>query len=125
MAATDQDLLEDKIQKVRRQDRRFSRNAYYFVLDALDSDWPVSPMSETLVELAERRIRGMDPAYFRRMRDGIAAGLLLVYLPEERAQRLPIFGTAGRLLDRAPGGGIDLDGPGVLRLHRTRPGLEQ
>jgi len=36
MAATDQDLLEDKIQKVRRQDRRFSRNAYYFVLDALD-----------------------------------------------------------------------------------------
>ena len=95
------------------------------VLDALDSDWPVSPMSETLVELAERRIRGMDPAYFRRMRDGIAAGLLLVYLPEERAQRLPIFGTAGRLLDRAPGGGIDLDGPGVLRLHRTRPGLEQ
>jgi len=36
MATTEQDLLEDKIQKVRRQDRRFSRNAYYFVLDALD-----------------------------------------------------------------------------------------
>ena len=36
MAASEQDLLEDKIQKVRRQDRRFSRHAYYFVLDALD-----------------------------------------------------------------------------------------
>lgn len=36
MAATDQDLLEDKIQTVRRRDRRFSRHAYYFVLDALD-----------------------------------------------------------------------------------------
>ena len=36
MAVSDQDLLEDKIQGVRRRDRRFSRNAYYFVLDALD-----------------------------------------------------------------------------------------
>ena len=36
MAVTDQDLLEDKIQTVRRRDRRFSRHAYYFVLDALD-----------------------------------------------------------------------------------------
>ncbi|MFT4840444.1 MAG: putative repeat protein (TIGR04138 family) [Planctomycetota bacterium] len=36
MSATDQDLLEDKIQTVRRRDRRFSRHAYYFVLDALD-----------------------------------------------------------------------------------------
>ncbi|MEC7723928.1 MAG: Minf_1886 family protein [Planctomycetota bacterium] len=36
MTATEQDLLEDKIQTVRRQDRRFSRHAYYFVLDALD-----------------------------------------------------------------------------------------
>lgn len=36
MAVTDQDLLEEKIQAVRRRDRRFSRNAYYFVLDALD-----------------------------------------------------------------------------------------
>jgi uncharacterized repeat protein (TIGR04138 family) len=36
MAVSDQDLLEDKIQSVRRRDRRFSRNAYYFVLDALD-----------------------------------------------------------------------------------------
>ena len=95
------------------------------VLDALDPDWPVSPMSETLVELTERRIRGMDPAYFRRLREGIAAGLLLVYLPEEKAQRMPIFGTAGRLLDGAPGGAIDLDGPGVVRLYRTRPNAEQ
>jgi uncharacterized repeat protein (TIGR04138 family) len=36
MSATDQDLLEDKIQTVRSRDRRFSRHAYYFVLDALD-----------------------------------------------------------------------------------------
>ncbi|MCR9244136.1 MAG: hypothetical protein NXI31_03835 [bacterium] len=36
MASSDQDLLEDKIQSVRRRDRRYSRNAYYFVLDALD-----------------------------------------------------------------------------------------
>ncbi len=36
MAAPEQDLLEDKIQSVRRRDRRFSRHAYYFVLDALD-----------------------------------------------------------------------------------------
>lgn len=36
MAAPEQDLLEEKIQHVRRRDRRFSRHAYYFVLDALD-----------------------------------------------------------------------------------------
>lgn len=36
MAAPEQDLLEEKIQLVRRRDRRFSRHAYYFVLDALD-----------------------------------------------------------------------------------------
>ena len=36
MSAPEQDLLEDKIQTVRRRDRRFSRNAYFFVLDALD-----------------------------------------------------------------------------------------
>ena len=36
MASSDQDLLEDKIQSVRRRDRRYSCNAYYFVLDALD-----------------------------------------------------------------------------------------
>lgn len=95
------------------------------VIDALDGDWPVSPMSETLVELAERRIRGMDPAYFRRLRDGIESGLLLVYLPEEKSFRLPIFGTVGRLLERAPGGAIDLDAPGVVRVYRTRQALEQ
>ena len=36
MTASDHDLLEEKIQYVRRRDRRFSRNAYYFVLDSLD-----------------------------------------------------------------------------------------
>lgn len=36
MPATEQDLLQDKIQTVRSKDRRFSQHAYYFVLDALD-----------------------------------------------------------------------------------------
>jgi uncharacterized repeat protein (TIGR04138 family) len=36
MTAVDQDVLEEKIQSVRKRDRRFSRHAYYFVLDALD-----------------------------------------------------------------------------------------
>lgn len=35
-AAPETDLLEEKIQNVRQKDRRFSRHAYYFVLDALD-----------------------------------------------------------------------------------------
>jgi uncharacterized repeat protein (TIGR04138 family) len=30
------DGLEERIQEVRRRDRRFARTAYYFVLDALD-----------------------------------------------------------------------------------------
>lgn len=34
--ATEHDLLEEKILEVRTRDRRYSRNAYFFVLDALD-----------------------------------------------------------------------------------------
>jgi uncharacterized repeat protein (TIGR04138 family) len=51
MSAADQDLLEDKIQSVRRRDRRFSRHAYYFVLDALDY---------TMSNLGRDRLTGED-----------------------------------------------------------------
>lgn len=36
MSAVEQDLLENKIQLLQCRDRRFSRHAYHFVLDALD-----------------------------------------------------------------------------------------
>jgi len=36
MASAEQDLLEDKIHGICRRDRRYSRNAYFFALDALD-----------------------------------------------------------------------------------------
>jgi len=51
MASSDQDLLEDKIQAVRRRDRRYSRHAYYFVLDALDY---------TMAHLGRDRLTGED-----------------------------------------------------------------
>ena len=38
MGVSEQDVLEDRIQDVRMRDHRFSRNAYYFILDALDFD---------------------------------------------------------------------------------------
>jgi uncharacterized repeat protein (TIGR04138 family) len=34
--ASESDLLDDRIHWIRIRDRRFARNAYYFVLDALD-----------------------------------------------------------------------------------------
>lgn len=52
MAQTsEQDLLEDCIQTVRRRDRRFSRHAYYFVLDALDY---------TMARLGKDQLTGED-----------------------------------------------------------------
>lgn len=51
MAAAEQDLLEETIQSVRRRDRRFSRNAYYFVLDALDF---------TMSNLGREKLSGED-----------------------------------------------------------------
>jgi uncharacterized repeat protein (TIGR04138 family) len=51
MAAAEQDLLEETIQAVRRRDRRFSRNAYYFVLDALDF---------TMSHLGREKLTGED-----------------------------------------------------------------
>ncbi len=36
MALSNSEGLEERISQVRRRDRRFARNGYYFVLDALD-----------------------------------------------------------------------------------------
>lgn len=47
----EQDGPEDRIIQIRRRDRRFSRNAYYFVLDALDF---------TLVHYGKDRMTGED-----------------------------------------------------------------
>ncbi len=58
MTAADQDLLEDKIQSVRRRDRRFSRNAYYFVLDALD--FTMSNLGREQMTGEERHVGGKE-----------------------------------------------------------------
>jgi uncharacterized repeat protein (TIGR04138 family) len=58
MAAPEQDLLEDKIQNVRRRDRRFSRNAYYFVLDALD--YTMSHLGREQMSGEERHVGGRE-----------------------------------------------------------------
>jgi len=58
MTAADQDLLEDKIQSVRRRDRRFSRNAYYFVLDALD--YTMSNLGREQKSGEERHVGGKE-----------------------------------------------------------------
>jgi uncharacterized repeat protein (TIGR04138 family) len=50
-SASEQDLLEDRIEAVRRRDRRFSRHAYYFLLDALDF---------TMARLGRDRLTGED-----------------------------------------------------------------
>ena len=34
--ASYEDGLEERITQIRRRDRRYARNSYYFVLDALD-----------------------------------------------------------------------------------------
>ena len=58
MAAPDQDLLEEKIQNVRRRDRRFSRNAYYFVLDSLD--FTMSNLGREVLSGEERHVGGRE-----------------------------------------------------------------
>ncbi|MBM3961787.1 MAG: hypothetical protein FJ306_07800 [Planctomycetes bacterium] len=58
MAAAEQDLLEDKIQGLRRRDRRFSRNAYYFVLDALD--WTIAELGRDEKAGEERHVGGRE-----------------------------------------------------------------
>jgi len=58
MAAAEQDILEEKIQNVRRRDRRFSRHAYYFVLDALD--WTMSELGRETMVGEERHVGGRE-----------------------------------------------------------------
>lgn len=58
MAAAEQDILEEKIQLVRRRDRRFSRHAYYFVLDALD--YTMSRLGRDALTGEDRHIGGRE-----------------------------------------------------------------
>ncbi|MBM3972520.1 MAG: hypothetical protein FJ301_00240 [Planctomycetes bacterium] len=58
MATAEQDLLEDKIQKVRRRDRRYSRHAYYFVLDALD--WTMAELGREEKSGEDRHVGGRE-----------------------------------------------------------------
>jgi len=58
MATAEQDLLEDKIQTVRRRDRRYSRHAYYFVLDALD--WTMAELGREEKVGEERHVGGRE-----------------------------------------------------------------
>jgi hypothetical protein len=95
------------------------------VIDALDGEWPSVPTADRLERLVEGRLRGMDPGYFGRIRDGIESGLLLVYLPEPEKQRTSVLGTAGWLLSKAPGGSIDLNGAGVIRWYRSSQAAER
>ena len=58
MPAPEQDLLEEKIQSVRRRDRRFSRHAYYFVLDALD--YTMSHLGREQMSGEDRHVGGRE-----------------------------------------------------------------
>jgi len=58
MASSDQDLLDDKIQSVHRRDRRYSRHAYYFVLDALDHT--MSRLGRDQLTGEERHVGGRE-----------------------------------------------------------------
>ena len=96
-------------------------------IDALIDEWPVgdAATAETITKLAETSIRRMDREYFDRLRGGIESGSLILVLPEWESQRKVVLATAGRLLERAPGGGIDLLDPRIIRLHRTTRAAEQ
>jgi uncharacterized repeat protein (TIGR04138 family) len=58
MAQAEQDLLEDKIQRLRARDSRFSRHAYYFVLDALD--YTMARLGKEQREGQDRHIGGRE-----------------------------------------------------------------
>jgi uncharacterized repeat protein (TIGR04138 family) len=57
-STSEQDLLEDRIQGIRRRDRRFSKHAYYFVLDALD--FTMSRLGRDAMTGEERHIGGRE-----------------------------------------------------------------
>jgi uncharacterized repeat protein (TIGR04138 family) len=56
--ASEQDLIEERIQSVRRRDRRFSRHAYYFLLDALD--YTMSRLGKDTLTGEERHVDGRE-----------------------------------------------------------------
>jgi len=59
---SEQDLLEERIQSVRRRDRRFSRHAYYFVLDALD--YTMSRLGKDQLTGEDRHVGGRELLHF-------------------------------------------------------------
>ncbi len=58
MGCTSNDAVEDRIAEIRRHDRRFARNAYFFVLDALDHTMVLLGRDEKSGE--ERHIGGRE-----------------------------------------------------------------
>lgn len=95
-------------------------------VDALHDDWPVGADAspEAITSLTETAVRRMDRTYFDRLRSGIEDGILMLLLPERPAERHAVLASAGRLLDRAPGGAVDLMDTRVVRLHRTTRSAE-
>ena len=95
-------------------------------IDAIIDHWPIGAEAspEALTKLIEASIRRMDREYFDRLRDGIEKGTLFLLLPERADQRNAVLGAAGRLLERAPGGSIDLLDHRVVRFHRTNRSAE-
>jgi uncharacterized repeat protein (TIGR04138 family) len=62
MGVSEQDVLEDRIQEVRQRDRRFSRNAYYFVLDALD--YTMANLGKDQLTGEDRHVGGRELLHF-------------------------------------------------------------
>lgn len=58
MGTPEQDVLEDRIAAVRRRDRRFARQAYYFVLDALD--YTMARLGRDVMTGEERHVDGRE-----------------------------------------------------------------
>ena len=62
MGVSEQDVLEDRIEDMRLRDHRFSRNAYYFVLDALD--YTMSHLGKDQLTGEDRHVGGRELLYF-------------------------------------------------------------
>ena len=62
MGVSEQDVLEDRIEAVRRRDRRFARNAYYFVLDALD--YTMSQLGKDQLTGEDRHVGGRELLHY-------------------------------------------------------------
>ena len=62
MGLSEQDLLEDRVQSIRQRDRRFSRHAYYFVLDALD--YTMARMGKDMLTGEDRHVGGRELLHF-------------------------------------------------------------